>query len=134
MPEVDFTKSRMVFTAEQIKTISLDHVKEESKSSIRKDIEYLIDDIFLNNSFDEFEATPKDIKEKWFERNSNISISYIAKILREEMKLEPQNMKRYRKFGDFNLDENTGKPYLFKRKSERIVYEDVKDIDFKLPY
>ena len=134
MPDIDFTRSRMVFTADQIKTSSLQHVKEESKSSIRKDIEYLIDDLFINKNIDSFEATPKDIKEQWFLRNSNISISYIAKVLREEMKMEPQEMKRYRKFGDFDLNEHTGKPYLFVRKSERIVIEEVKEIEDKLPF
>jgi hypothetical protein len=134
MPDVDFSRSRMVFTIDQIKTSSLDSVKEESKSSIRKDIEYLIDDLFFNKNIDEFEATPKDIKEQWFLRNSNISISYIAKVLREEMKLEPQNMKRYRKFGEFDLNESTGKPYKFVRKTKNIESQTITEIDYTPPF
>lgn len=135
MPDVDFTKSRMVFTAEQIKTNSLKEVKEESKSSIRKDIEYLIDDLFCNNeNVDEFFATPKDIKEKWFSKNNNISISYISKILREEMKLFPENMMRYNSFAENDLNKITGKPYKFVRKTQRIQTESIDNIDYTPPF
>lgn len=135
MPDVDFSKSRMVFTAEQIKTNSLNEVKEESKSSIRKDLEYLIDDLFCNNdSIDEFFATPKDIKDKWFSKNNNISISYISKILREEMKLIPENMMRYNSFAEIELNKITGKPYKFVRKTQRIQNESIDNIDYSDPF
>ena len=135
MPDVDYSKSRMVFTAEQIKTTSLSDVKEESKSSIRKDIEYLIDDVFNNNdSIDEFFATPKDIKDQWFLRNSNISISYISKILKEEMKLIPENMMRYNKFGENDIAKISGKPYKFIRKTQRVQIESIDNIDYTPPF
>jgi hypothetical protein len=134
MPDVDFTKSRMVFTADEIKTNSLKDVKDESKSMVRKDIEYLIDDMFNNRELTEIELTPKDIKDLWFSKNSNISISYIAKVLREEMKLKPQNMKRYKKFWENEITELIGKPYLFTKNSEEPVKQYISVFDEPEPF
>jgi hypothetical protein len=135
MNDVDFSRSRMVFTADQIKTNSLQSVKEESKSSIRKDIEYLIDDVFYNNNdLNEFLATPKDIKDVWFSKNSNISISYISKVLREEMKLQPEKNQRYNKFGENELNKQIGTPYKFIRNVQKLDSQIVNKIDDVYPF
>lgn len=115
MPQIDFSKSRMVFTQDEIKTIHLNDVKEESKSTLRKEIEYLICDFFANNpNINEIEITAKDIKERWFLSNNNISITYIRKVLKEEMKVFCHNsVKRYRGFSDNPISEKVGQPFLF---------------------
>src|SRR5690606_12653022 len=115
LPDIDFSKSRMVFTMEEIKTKSLETVKEESKSGLQKEIEYLIEDFFLNTpNRKELEVTAKDIKEKWFHSNNQISISYIRKVLKEEMN-QPfsESVKRYRAFDDGSILEKVGCPFLF---------------------
>lgn len=130
MPEIDFSKSRMVFTQDEIATEQLGSVKEESKSGLRKEIEYLISDYFLNNpNIKELELTPKDIKKEWFLHNQNITNAYIKKVLREEMKLDYSNKPiRYRGFADNPLDSKIGRVYKF------INNESVTKMDDECPF
>ena len=115
LPDIDFSKSRMVFTKEEIETESLHVVKEESKSWLRKEIEALFDDFFINNDGVDFiEATAKDIKERWFLTNNQISISYIRKVLKEEMKIINLETKKYKGFPDSSQGSKTGLPFVFK--------------------
>lgn len=138
LPAIDFSKSRMVFTQEEIKAESLANVKEESKSTLRKEIEYLIRDLFDNHpSLQEIELTPKDIKDKWFHHNNTISVTYIRKVLKEEMKLPYSvDVKRYRGWPDSGYDINlkTGRVYYFKNEnynpSSMITVEE----DFDQPF
>jgi hypothetical protein len=114
--EIDFSKSRMVFTKDEIETESLELVKEESKSWLRKEIEYLFIDFFDNNNAIDFvEVTPKDIKERWFINNNQISISYIRKVLKEEMKMHSLVTKRYKGFpNEAGLTfDKVGLPFVF---------------------
>lgn len=115
IPKVDFSKSRMVFTKDEIGTYELHQVKEESKSTLRKEIEYLVDDYFNNNEFEtDFEATSKDIKHHWFDKNHQITISYIRKVVRDEMKIPVMEMKRYHPLGvASDAPQAVGKPFLF---------------------
>ena len=135
MPEIDFSKSRMVFTQDEIKTDSLNIIKEESKSSIRKEIEYLIDDFFNNNDCDLFDATSKDIKERFFDKNNQISINYIFKILKTEMKLEQQKMKRYYPFNEITLNSKSGQPFLFTREKIQVSDNQINNIfEYENPF
>jgi hypothetical protein len=115
MPDIDFSKSRMVFTMDEIKTQSLTTVKEESKSWLRKELEILIEDWFNNNpTRREVEATAKDIKEMWFDRNNNVQIGYIRKVLKEEMKISCSNgAKRYKSFDENVLTTKVGQAFKF---------------------
>lgn len=128
LPEIDFSKSRMVFTQNEIKTDSLSIIKEESKSSVRKEIEIFIDDFFNNNDVNEFEATSKDIKERWFDKNNQISINYIFKILKTEMKLEVKKMKKYYPFNEISLNSKTGTPFLFTKEKTQIIDNQLNNI------
>jgi hypothetical protein len=57
LDDIDFSKSRMVFTIDEITTNELTEIKEESKSSLHKELEILLDDFFNNNeSITFFEA------------------------------------------------------------------------------
>lgn len=135
LPKIDFSKSRMVFTEDEIQTIALDVIKEESKSSLRKEIEILTEDFFNNNDCLEFEATAKDIKLKWFDRDSKISISYIRKVLKDEMKMIPMALHRYVAFANQeNITNTIGTPYLFEKpknnqdtENQPIDYFDTKE-------
>jgi hypothetical protein len=118
LPEIDFSKSRMVFTKEEISTKELKSIKEESKSTICKELEILIDDFFHNRqNLDSFEATAKDIKEKWFIHNNQVSISYIRKVLKEEMKVEVMETKKYNPFKEDAINTRTGIPFKFLNKN-----------------
>lgn len=88
-PDVDFTKSRQVFTAEEIETEALSVVKKESKEGLHKDIEIFLDDFCSNNShIDEIHFIPIDIKNAWFKNDNRISANYVTKIIKDKMKLE----------------------------------------------
>ena len=116
LPAIDFTKSRMIFTSDQIKTNQLDVIMEESKSGLRKELEYHLEDFFLNNSqIESFYASASDIKERWFSRDNQISIHYISKIIRAEMKMNTELCK-YHPFSNLNEDKKTGRPYKFTKK------------------
>jgi hypothetical protein len=125
----------MVFTEDEINTASLNIIKEESKSSIRKEIEYLVDDFFNNNECEEFDATSKDIKERFFDKNNQISINYIFKVLKTEMKINQQKMKRYYPFNEITLNSKTGQPFTFtKQKSEYIDNQILNNFDDAEPF
>lgn len=118
LPEIDFSRSRMVFTSDEIKTESLDIVKEESKSSLHKEIEELLEDFFNNYQIPEFEATVKDIKDRWFSHNHQISMAYIRKVLKDEMKMEASKPKRYKRFGNNeDMSNPMGNTFTFKNQN-----------------
>jgi hypothetical protein len=89
-------KSRMVFAPEQLHNEFLEAVKEESKSSLAKDIEMRLEEFMLNNRFvDPVTATATDIKESWYRNDSKITLAYIRKVLKEEFEIEPSNPSHY---------------------------------------
>lgn len=117
LPAIDFSKSRMVFTKDEIQTESLHAVMEQSKSTLRKEIEMNFDDFFMNNDAIEFiEATAKDIKMQWFPLNHKYEMSYIRTVLKEEMKMVCLKNKKYKGFPnqDYSQGSKTGFPFLFK--------------------
>lgn len=96
LPPIDFQRSRMVFTQEEIGTEALKKVKGESKSWLRKEIE-----LEVQNYFDTHEdrkvlmASAQDIKREWFSNNNQVLKSYIIKTLKTEMKMLVSESLRY---------------------------------------
>ncbi len=94
--EVDRSKSRMVFTPDELRTEALFKVQAESKSALQKDIEMYLKQIMLENiTTESFEFIALDIKKKFFDRDNGIHPSRISRTLKIEMKLE-QNGKNGR--------------------------------------
>jgi len=115
-PAVDKTKSRMVFTKEEIDTLELADVKEESKSWLRKELEIMLADYFDNSEHSSFHATAKDIKTEWFRTNHQITMAYIRRVLKNEMKIPVDGLQRYYPFNKSDLGASvTGRPFLFAR-------------------
>lgn len=125
LPEVDTTKSRMVFTPEEISNESLDKVKKESRSWLHKELLILISDFFSKNDHvDSISLAPIDIKRFWFDKNANVTAGYIGKVLRDEMGLEPsKTVLRYTPPFIIDPTDNskTGKPYTFDRNTYGII-------------
>jgi len=95
LPDVDRSKDRMVFTAEEIETDALISVKEESKSQLCKDLMFLLDDHAMNNdTVAKFYFTGKNLKDKWFNHNNNYGINYVNKVLKDEIKLRKLNKNK----------------------------------------
>lgn len=126
MPAVDTKQDRLVFTEQQTHTVFLDHVKEESKVSLHKEIEILIHDFFENNPVDYFLADAKDIKEEWFLKETGTSRNYIRSVLSHKMKLPVSTKtKRYTPFKTADpsmIDKDKSAfPFLFARSPEIIT-------------
>lgn len=124
LPAIDFSRSRMVFTMDEIKTTELQVIKEESKSSLHKELELLLEDFFNNHSeINEFEATATDIKDRWFKNNNQISHNYVHKVVKNELKLPENKLKKYVPFAENDLysTKKTGKPFVFLRKNIEII-------------
>lgn len=133
LPELDFSKSRMLFTDEEIRTEQLIEVKQESKTWLQKELEILIDRFFDQNpELDFFYATATDIKDKWFSRDHQASRAYISKTIHQEMKIETEKNQRYWPFGtrDSALNRSIGRPFRFNRTTERMP-EDSDEIPFQ---
>lgn len=103
LPEIDFSQSRMVFTEKEIYTEELKVVKEESKSGLYKDLEIFVEDFFDKKPCEYFCATAKDIKEHWFKNDSKVSMSYIRKVLIDEVGMTISDKStRYTPFEDYD--------------------------------
>jgi hypothetical protein len=119
LPPVDWSVSRSGFTVKELKNAALDKVVKESRSALYKDLEIYISDYFderIEEGTDSFFASAQDIKQKWFHNNSRIEVSYLRRVLKEEMELEPcETSIRYTPFEDKETWHNskTGRPYMF---------------------
>ena len=116
VPMPDFSHSRMVFTAGQISNQYLDQVKEESRSTLYKELSIAFTNLFNEwTTYTEFHCTPTDIKKKFFASEHNISASYIHKVLRDEFKLTPNANSRYRPFNADMPGSVVGKYFIIPR-------------------
>lgn len=135
LPKIDFSKSRMVFTEDEIQTNALENVKKESKTGLTKDLLYYIDDLFMNNNIDEFEASAIDIKKRWFHNDNKISINYIRKVLKDEFKINPSDPKKYNPFAGIDalgvvndLNKTTGRVFTFTSEIVQVIENEVNNI------
>lgn len=82
LPEPDFTRSRMVLTAEDIGNEALAVVKEHSRNWLYKELIELIEDWFNNEGKGLFvlSFSAIDVKKKWFEHDKNVSISWLKEV------------------------------------------------------
>lgn len=114
-PKLDFSKSRMMLTPDELSNEWLIQVKEESKPTLLKEIIENIIDYFNSNQVEKMEMTLKDIKEIWFPSNHNYSKSYIKTILLDYMKLPQPNNRKYKKINSAYNDLSTGQAYTFEK-------------------
>lgn len=112
------SKSRMIFSKEDIDNDYLKAVVVESKSSMFKELQEYITEWFANCDQDELYATPLDIKKEFFPYKSDANAHYISKVLKEEFNCQPLKIQRYYPFnkgGEFITERKSGAPYLFLR-------------------
>jgi mannose/fructose/N-acetylgalactosamine-specific phosphotransferase system component IIB len=114
MPDIDFSKSRMVFTESEINTDGLVAVKQESMPSLYKDLLIYLDEYFRENAhLEELSFTPTDLKTKYFYGNSNIGVHYIGTILKDYFKLEQPTSSVYKR--NLNGEMKNGRYYTIKK-------------------
>lgn len=109
--------SRMWFSPEDIETIKLDEIRQQSKPTLQKDIcEYFTSYFYNNQTVEEVLCTPIDIKECWFLTDKNISVSYIRRVIKENFKKSVEAQQRYTNLLANTIVERNGTPFLFKRR------------------
>ena len=132
MPALDFTKSRMLFTAEELNNESLQKVKKESKPELYKELFEYFTNIFEDSRDQDmkyFFVRPKEIKEYWFKSMSNITASYIRKILINEFKFNiTSKNRRHEAFTDKSGELN-GKPFVIPKSFFIDDNDEVKDMN-----
>jgi len=116
MEEIDFSKSRMVFTGEEIMNSHLNAVMVESYSTLRKEIVESLRTVFFGNaSLEVIKMSATDILNEFFKFNNNYSRSYISKVVTDEMGIERASKnERYAMYGEAN--DRTGLPFTFNRR------------------
>lgn len=120
--EVDTSKSRMVFTPEELDSDLLLDIKKESDPTLLKEIlENIIDYFNENETAVKMEMTLKDIKDMWFPHNHNYSKSYIKTILTSFLKMPIPLNHKYKRINSLSMDLATGQAYTFERK----VFSDI---------
>jgi len=119
LPELDRSKSRMVFTPEEIRTRQLEVVQENSRSWLYKEMIEEFSEFFSHyGGVNEIFVTPKDIKDRWYSHNSRVEINYIRKVLKNEFNLLTSDLMKYYPFEiKSGVDgSSTGRPYCIKRE------------------
>lgn len=115
---INLTRSRQVFTAEDLMTTGLQTVKDESRPELYKEIEmYLENHCMQNANIETLLFTSIDVKNKFFANNHQIKATYINKVIKVFFEFEKdKKTKRY-----VPLDDNAvlkeyvyGKPYTYK--------------------
>ena len=113
LPEVDTSKSRMVFDAAQLVTEALTTVKKESRSWLYKEIEILLDAHCQDNpQYASFKFISKDIKTVFFQSNPRVEVHYIDSVLKNEYKLPREKMQRYNPL-ESSQKKRSGTPFVF---------------------
>jgi hypothetical protein len=120
LPEVDRTKSRMVFEANEITTSELETVKKESRPGLHKDIEMYLEEFSIeNDKVKEFKFTAAHIKEKFFKYDHKNELHYFNKILKDSMKLPREKMQRFMPLEEnnsFHQQKTSGTPFVYENK------------------
>ena len=136
LPKPDFSRSRMVFTAEDIATDALQTVKKESRSQLEKDIVEIFTDIFYQSEhLEEIYFIPKDVKDRYFKNDSRVSISYLRKVFDTDFKFNKVTKQtRYDVLDDAigalpGGARRNGFPYVVKREELGIIKAEIVEED-----
>jgi len=125
LPALDYSRSRALFTPDEIKNDELAVVKEESKSWLWEEIKVRIENFFAENeNVNSFFATPLDIKDKFFHADRQVTNRFIRKVLIDDFGFDQPKMVRYCPFEDAEkpttVAKKPGTPFFFSRNGSGI--------------
>jgi len=123
-------RSRMVFTADQLKNDQLNDIQKESWSWLRKELFIEIEQFFMeNNHLNEVKCTVLDIKKRFFDRNNAVTNAYLLKVLKDEMHFLPSKPERYTPFDGDSVTRRIGRVFTFKRSDFQLSELDKVDAE-----
>lgn len=115
LPDIEYGRSRMVFTADEISNDLLDQVKRDSRSGLHKELEILIRDWFIENDhIEDLYLRLHDIKSGWFRDDNRVTRNYLQSVIENEMGYTMEKNARYVMFG--SGEKKKGTPYRFQKK------------------
>lgn len=118
LPAIDKSKSRMVFTTQEIGTTALQNVKKDSRTWLHKELEINLQRWFSDNTgIDEFSANLGEIKDKILMGDRDVKLNFLKKTLTQQMKIPFVENDRYYPFGDILAGSKTGAYFTFIRKN-----------------
>lgn len=139
LPEIDFSQSRMVFTKDEIKTEQLKKVVENSKVWLYHDVKNYLEDYFNNvqQGSKELVFTAKDLKDKFYPFNHQVTTHYITRMLKDNFKATcADTVERY--YNSFEAEPNApkkvGKPFRVTREMVGAEVPKEDENDDGLPY
>jgi phage/plasmid-associated DNA primase len=96
LPPIDFSKDRTGFTPQELNNEFLKAVKEESKSWLCKELLMHFEDLFENEfrGKGHFYADAKSIKDKYYSKDNRAELSFIRKVLEDELHLKKMKESR----------------------------------------
>lgn len=118
LPPVDFSTDRTGFRPAELNNEYLQNVKDESKSWLYKTLKMKFEELFNNelSNSDFFYADPISIKERYFNHDTKVDLSFIRHVLKEEMNLQPsEKTEREQVFVNYG-DSKVARFYKFNRK------------------
>jgi hypothetical protein len=111
----DLSRSRMVFTADELGNDQLLDIQKESWSWLRKEFYIEMEQFFATNSgINEVKCTVLDIKKRFFDRNNQVTHAYLMKVLKDEMRFSAPKIERYTPFNDDPVTKSVGRCFTFK--------------------
>lgn len=118
MPELDWSKSRQLFTPEELSNESLSKVVEESRSYAYKELKESFMELFDNNDIEDelVYASLTDIKDRFFLSNHKIDRVHIKKALRDEFRFKYEGLCRYTPFGLEDMPNKSGRAWVIEKK------------------
>jgi archaellum biogenesis ATPase FlaH len=125
-------RSRMVFTADELKNDQLDDIQKESWSWLRKEIFINMEAFFDENAhLNEVKCTVLDIKNRFFSHNNQVTVGYLMKILKDEIQLKQEKPQRYSPFDGDETTKRVGRVFTMKRSDfqkdilEKVQFEEI---------
>ena len=133
LPPIDFTKSRMILSPEEIESEALQKVKDESKSWLYVELEERFKELFMQYGaeLEVIEFCLGDISDYWFRNNSKVSLKFLRETL-DEMGIERADSKqRYMRIQDIERRTKEGNALKYTVTRELLGMNDLSPDEIK---
>ena len=133
LPPIDFTKSRMILSPEEIESEALQKVKDESKSWLYVELEERFKELFMQYGaeLEVIEFCLGDLSDYWFRNNSKVSLKFLRETL-DEMGVERTDSKqRYMRIQDIERKTKEGNALKYTVTRELLGMNDLSPDEIK---